>query len=276
MNSANVPTRDLAVQREVRRRTRARRGSRRAAAPRAPGRNTASTSATSSAVRTTSSDAPAEARRRARRRRRGPSRRGCRRSSPRRAPSARASCSWLIFVRCGVARRVAAEADAEQRQRREHGEREPPVDDEQHRSRRRRSSARSRRVADRVEEPRDELGVVRRARDQLARADAVVVARIELERAPEDPVADGGVGRRAVPDREVVARAAGDRLDRPERRRCPRTTTTARRGRRGRCRNRPPGGRAAAPRSPRPATASPESDRADDRPAKAPRIRLPR
>jgi len=68
-------------------------------------------------------------------------------------------------------------------------------------------------VPDRVEQARDQLGVVRRARDQLARADAVVVARVQLERPPEDLVADGGVRLRAVPDREVVAGAAGGRLD---------------------------------------------------------------
>ena len=49
-------------------------------------------------------------------------------------------------------------------------------------------------MPDRVEDARDELGVVRGARDQLARADAVVVARVELERAAEDRVADAGVG----------------------------------------------------------------------------------
>ena len=72
------------------------------------------------------------------------------------------------------------------------------------------------RVPDRVEHAGDELGVVRGARDQLAGADAVVVAGVELEGAPEDPVAHVGVGQRAVPDREVVAGAAGDRLDRAE------------------------------------------------------------
>jgi hypothetical protein len=71
-------------------------------------------------------------------------------------------------------------------------------------------------VADRVEDARDELGVVRRARDQLARADTVVVARVELERTPEDPVADAGVGECAVPDREVVPRPARDGFDQSE------------------------------------------------------------
>jgi len=73
-------------------------------------------------------------------------------------------------------------------------------------------------VTDRVEDARDELGVVRRARDQLARADTVVVARVELERAAKDPIPDAGVGERAVADREVVAGASGDRLSKAEER----------------------------------------------------------
>ena len=72
-------------------------------------------------------------------------------------------------------------------------------------------------MPDRVEDPRDELRVVRSARDQVAGADPVVIAGVELERAPEDAVADVRIGLRAVPDREVVAEGAADRLDGPER-----------------------------------------------------------
>jgi hypothetical protein len=71
-------------------------------------------------------------------------------------------------------------------------------------------------VTDRVEDAGDELGVVRRARDQLAGADPVVVPGVELERTPEDPVPDAGVGQRPVADREVVAGAAGDRFHEAE------------------------------------------------------------
>ena len=74
----------------------------------------------------------------------------------------------------------------------------------------------------------DELGVVRRARDQLARSDPVVVAGIELESAAEDRVADVRVGERAVADREVVAAPAGHRLDGTERHEARRRTTRAR------------------------------------------------
>ena len=55
-----------------------------------------------------------------------------------------------------------------------------------------------------VQEPGDELGVVRRAAHQLAGADAVVEAGVELERAREERVADGRVGVGAVPDRVEV------------------------------------------------------------------------
>ena len=72
--------------------------------------------------------------------------------------------SFLVHLRAlRVAPRVAAEADAEQRERREDGEGERPVDHQQHHSRREHGEDVADRVADRVEEPRHELGVVRRA-----------------------------------------------------------------------------------------------------------------
>src|SRR5581483_11991089 len=103
--------------------------------------------------------------------------------------------------------------EADQRERREHGDRQPPVDREQHRGRPDDRQDVPHRVPDVVEEPRDEAGVVRRAGDQVARADPVVVAGVELERAPEDPVADVRVGARIVENRVVVPHRAGDRLD---------------------------------------------------------------
>ena len=149
------------------------------------GRNTASTAATSSAVRTTSRDRP---------RKRAESASPAPRPFTTRIPAIVSSASvvvsrelLLVDLRAlGVAARVAAEADAEERQRREHGDREPPVDDEQHRRRADDRQHVADGVADRVEEPRHQLRVVRRAGDQLARADPVVVARVELERPAED------------------------------------------------------------------------------------------
>ena len=104
-------------------------------------------------------------------------------------------------------------------------------------------------------------------RDQLARADAVVVAGVELEGAPEDPVADARVGERAVADREVVAGAAGDRLDERRGRRSRRTPTTAPPGGGGRCPGRRRAGSGAAQTIAAPCQASPADDRAADRPA---------
>ncbi len=117
----------------------------------------------------------------------------------------------------GVPARVAAEADADERERGEHRDREPPVDDEQHGGDADHREDVAERVADRVEEARDERRVVRGARDEVAGADPVVVARVEHEGAAEDPVAHGGVGVRVVADREDVAEAAARRLDRAER-----------------------------------------------------------
>ena len=117
----------------------------------------------------------------------------------------------------GVAVRVPAEADAEERQRGEHGQAEPPVDRQEHG---RGSDEREHvadRVPDRVEGSRDQLCVVRRARDQLAGSDPVVVMRVELEGAAEDRIAHLGVGARPVADREDVAKRARDGFDDPER-----------------------------------------------------------
>ena len=71
-------------------------------------------------------------------------------------------------------------------------------------------------MAGRVEQPGDQLRVVRRTAHQLACADAVVEARVELQRAGEEGVANSGVGVRAVADREEVAHPARARLDQPE------------------------------------------------------------
>ena len=71
-------------------------------------------------------------------------------------------------------------------------------------------------MAGRVEQPRDQLRVVRRTAHQLACADAVVEARVEFQGTGEERVANGGVGVRAVADREEVAHPARARLDQPE------------------------------------------------------------
>ena len=67
-----------------------------------------------------------------------------------------------------------------------------------------------------VQEPGDELGVVRRTAHQLTGADAVVEARVEFERPREERVAHGGVGVRAVPDREKVPDPTGRSLEEAE------------------------------------------------------------
>jgi len=72
-------------------------------------------------------------------------------------------------------------------------------------------------VPDRVEDPRDQLRIVRGARDQVSGADPVVIAGVELQRAPEDAVPNVCIGLGAIPDRVVVAEGAADRLDGPER-----------------------------------------------------------
>jgi len=111
-----------------------------------------------------------------------------------------------------VAPRVAAEADAHERQRREHGDREVPVDREQDGRGPDYGQDVADRVPDRVERACDELGVVGRAGDQLACTDSVVVAGVELESPAEDRIAHLRVGARAVADREVVSGCAADRL----------------------------------------------------------------
>jgi dihydropteroate synthase len=71
-------------------------------------------------------------------------------------------------------------------------------------------------VPRRVEHAGDQLGVVRGPAHQIPRADPVVEARVELERPGEERVPDRCVRVGTVPDREVVADARGDGLDRAE------------------------------------------------------------
>ena len=106
-------------------------------------------------------------------------------ASLRRAPPAGASS---VAVRA----RSSARPDRDERQRQEHDQREREVDrEEDHRDREDREDCtppcgRRRRVAGR------QLRVVRRTAHQLAGADAVVKAGVELERAGEERVTNGG------------------------------------------------------------------------------------
>ena len=71
-------------------------------------------------------------------------------------------------------------------------------------------------MADRVHHPRDVLRVGRGAAQQLARADAVVVGRVEPQRVGEERVAHAGVGVGAVADRVQVAERARADLEQPD------------------------------------------------------------
>ena len=72
-------------------------------------------------------------------------------------------------------------------------------------------------MADRVHHPRDVLRVGRGAAEELTRADAVVVGRVEAERVREERVPDAGIRLRAVPDRIDMTEPTGADLQQPDR-----------------------------------------------------------
>ena len=107
-----------------------------------------------------------------------------------------------------IAPRVGPAREADQGQRDQDDDRQPPVDHEQDDCDGEDRQHVADRVADRVHHPRHVLRVRRRAAHQLAGPDAVVVARVEPQCVREDRVADASVGACAVTDRVEVAHGA--------------------------------------------------------------------
>ena len=115
-----------------------------------------------------------------------------------------------------VLARVEPRADGHERHRDQHHQREPPVEDQHHDRNRDHGQDVADRVPDRVHHPRDVLRVRRGAAQQLARADAVVVGRVEPQRVREERVADACVRVRAVANRVQMAKGAGADLEQPD------------------------------------------------------------
>ena len=116
-----------------------------------------------------------------------------------------------------VAPRVRPAGKRDQRQRDQHDQRQLPVQKEQHNRDREHRQDVTDRVADRVHHPRDVLRVGRRTRHQLARPNAVVVARVQAKRVREDRVANARVRPCPVLDRVQVPDGARTHLQQPDR-----------------------------------------------------------
>ncbi len=120
----------------------------------------------------------------------------------------------LEALRAGVVPpRVQPAGDADQRQRDQHDQRELRVDHEEHDPDSDDGEHVTDRVADRVHHPGDMLGVGRGAAHELARPDAVVVARVQPQCVREDRVADTRVRPCPVLDRVEVPHGAGGHLE---------------------------------------------------------------
>ena len=119
-----------------------------------------------------------------------------------------------------VAPGIRPARDGDQRQRDQHDQRKPPVQHQQHDRDREHRQDVTDRVSDRVHHPRDVLRVGGRARHQLARPDAIVIARVQAQRVREDCIANACIRPGPVLDRVQVPHGTGCHLQQPDSKQC--------------------------------------------------------
>ena len=115
-----------------------------------------------------------------------------------------------------VAPRIRPGREGDQRQRDQHDQSEPPVQHQQDDRDRAHRQDVADRVPDRVHHACDVLRVRRRARHQLTRPDAVVVARVQPQCVREDRIANARIRPRPVANGIQVPHRSGAHLQQPD------------------------------------------------------------